>query len=122
VSASWLLGPRQEHRTNLRRIDAVLGGPVWWATHLGLTYYLVPRACTPLGSVWPLHAATVVLVLLCARAALSAIQIGRAAREESGEEARRDNYLSWLGLALAIFFGAVILAEGTPAFFQSPCL
>jgi hypothetical protein len=109
-------------RTPLRRLDAVLGGPVWWACHLGAMYWLVPRACV-LGSVWPLHLASLVLVALCARAALSGVQLIRAGRAADGARgAERDAYLGWLGLTLAVFFGSVVIAEGMPALFLDPCL
>lgn len=107
-------------RSFVRRIDAVLGGPVWWATHLGVSYWLVPRACE-WGAEWPLHAATVVLVGLCARAALSGVQVWRAAAGAEDPAAGRDVFLGRLGLALAVFFGAVTLAEGMPAMVMGPC-
>lgn len=120
-----MLGPDQAHRGPIRRIDAVLGGPVWWAMHLAGMYWLVPRACE-LGSNWPLHVWTVVMAALCVRAGISSVQILRAARDarDGGDEsvaADRDQYLGWLGLLLSIFFGAVVVFEGIPAAFLSSC-
>jgi hypothetical protein len=116
--------PRQEHRTNVRRFDAVFGGPIWWGMHLGGSYWLVPRLCG-LGTNWPLHVWTLLMVALCARAALSANQVGRAGHAAllSGGDptAQRDVYLGWLGLFLSIFFGAVTLFEGLPAWFLDGC-
>jgi hypothetical protein len=111
------------HRTPLRRLDAVLGGPVWWATHLGAIYWLIPRVCE-LGSHWPLHLVTVVLLALTVRAGLSGLQVLRAARLDgaSGDPtASRDVTVGWLGLLLASFFGAVIVAEWLPALFLDSC-
>lgn len=107
-------------RATVRRIDAVFGGPVWWGTHLGITYWLVPRACA-WGAEWPLHLATVVLVALCARAGLSGVQVWRAAAGADDPAAGRDVFLGRFGLALAVFFGAVTLAEGVPAMVMGPC-
>ena len=122
---STLLGPDQAHRGPIRRIDAIFGGPVWWATHLGGMYWLVPRTCE-LGSNWPIHLLTVLMAAACARAAVSSVQILRAAREarEGGDvsvAADRDQYLGWLGLVMSIFFGAVVVFEGIPAAFLSGC-
>ncbi|MTV23997.1 hypothetical protein FTX61_00965 [Nitriliruptoraceae bacterium ZYF776] len=115
------LEPKQEHRTPIRRFDAIFGGPIWWAMHLGATYWLVPRACG-MGSNWMLHVWTVLMVALCGRAALSALQVMKAG-EAAGDavDARRDVYLGWMGLFFSIFFGAVTLFEGIPAWFHSPC-
>jgi hypothetical protein len=114
---------RQDHRTVVRRVDALLGGPVWWATHLGGTYWLIPRACE-WGTEWPLHLLTVAMVALCGRAWLSAVQILRAARQAdpaTDPTARRDVYLGWLGILLSVFFGAVTLYEGVPSVILNPC-
>lgn len=117
-----MLGPDQAHRTPIRRLDAVLGGPVWWAMHLGGMYWLVPRACQ-LGSNWPIHVLTVAMALLCVRAGISSMQILRAAREDgSGTVAAdRDLYLGWLGIVFSVFFGAAVVFEGIPAAFLSGC-
>ncbi|MEX1177983.1 MAG: hypothetical protein WEB09_05940 [Nitriliruptor sp.] len=120
---SLTVTPRADHRTDVRRIDALIGGPVWWATHLGLTYWLVPRACE-WQATWPLHLVTIVTVALCGRAWLSAVQVLRGARLADPAQdptARRDIYLGWIGILLAIFFGAVTLYEGIPAVILNPC-
>lgn len=119
---STMLGPDQSHRTPVRRLDAVLGGPVWWAMHLAGKYWLVPRTCE-LGSNWPIHVWTVLMFALCVRAGISAAQILNAARADTSGTvaADRDRYLGWLGLLLSVFFGAVVLFEGIPALFLSGC-
>lgn len=114
---------REDHRTPLRRIDAVVGGPLWWAMHLGLTYWLVPRACRWQAE-WPLHLATVAAVLLCARAWLSGAQLVRGSRLADptvDRTAQRDLFLGWTGMLLAILFGAVVLYEGIPNAIIDPC-
>jgi hypothetical protein len=123
VTATTMLGPDPGHRTVIRRLDAVFGGPVWWATHLAGMYWLVPRACR-WGTEWPMHAWTALMALLCVRAGISSVQLIRAARLEDTDAdtpARRDLYLGWLGLLFSIFFGAVTVFEGIPAAILDPC-
>jgi hypothetical protein len=118
---SSIVDGRPEHRRPIRRIDAVLGGPLWWACHLGASYWFVPRACR-WGTEWPLHALTLVLVLLIGRALLSGVQLlraGQAAGDEPG--AARDVFIGWVGAAFALFFGAVTIAEWIPTLFLDPC-
>lgn len=118
---SVFIDGRPEHRGPLRRIDAVLGPPVWWACHLGVSYWLVPRACR-WGTEWPLHALTMVLLLLIARALLSGVQLIRSGQaHEDHPGARRDIFIGWVGVAFAVLFGAVTLAEWIPALFLDPC-
>lgn len=120
---SVTITPREEHRTNLRRIDAFFGGPVWWGTHLGGTYWLVPRACA-WGTDLPLHLLTVTMVLLCGRAWLSGVQLLRGARLADpavDRTAQRDVFIGWTGILLATLFGAVTLYEGVPSWFLDAC-
>ena len=108
-------------RTPWRRIDAVLGPPVWWACHFGAAYWLVPRTCV-WGGTWPLHALTVVVLALLLRAGWSATQLVDAARSApEAPGARRDLFLGRAGLGLAVFFAAVTVAEWTPVLFIDPC-
>jgi hypothetical protein len=118
---SALIDGRPAHRGPLRRLDAVLGPPVWWGCHLGVSYWLIPRLCR--WSVhWPLHVLTVALLVLIARALLSGLQLiqaGRAACDEPG--AARDVFIGWVGAAFALLFGAVTVAEWIPSLFLDPC-
>lgn len=110
-------------RTALLRIDAMVGGLVWWACHLGATYWLIPRMCS-IGSAWPVHLVTVLLVGLVVRAGWSAtrlVRAGRADLQAGASDARRDVFLGWNGLALSIFFGAVIVAQWSPVLWLDPC-
>jgi hypothetical protein len=113
----------EDHRTVPRRIDAVLGGPVWWGVHLGGTYWLVPRACE-WGTDLPLHALTIAMALLCGRAWLSGVQVLRGARLADpavDRYAQRDLFIGWMGILLSIVFGFVTVFEGLPAFFLDAC-
>lgn len=112
---------RVDHRHPARRIDAIAGPVVWWAMHLGGSYWLVPRMCEYTGT-WPKHALTAAMLLLTFRAGLSAVQLGRAARRQPDSiGASRDQWLGWTGLAMAIFFGAVTAAEWLPVLYVDPC-
>lgn len=118
-----ILGPSQSHRSWWRRLDAVLGGPVWWALHLGAMYWLVPRACA-WGTSLALHLVTVVVLGLLARAMLSGVQLHRAAVEAAATgdpTATRDRFLAWTGLALTALFTFVVVAEWFPAVLLDPC-
>ncbi len=112
---------RPAHRGPIRRLDAVLAPPVWWACHLGLSYWLVPRTCR-WGTLWPVHLLTVVLLLLIARALLSAVQLSRAGQAAGDQPgAARDRFLGWVGVAFSLFFGAVTIAEWIPTLMLDPC-
>lgn len=112
---------QQHHRGNIRRFDAIFGGPIWWAFHLGGSYWLIPRACV-WGSLWPLHVWTIAMLLLIGRALLSGFQIlraGQVAGDVPG--ASRDVFIGWLGIFFSLFFGAVTIAEWVPALTIDPC-
>lgn len=106
-----------------RRLVVVLwSGPHWWATHLGLTYLVVPQTCD-LGLAWTLHLLTAVTALGCLSGWWVSRGVIRCANgfREVDPYARRDAYLGWIGVFLCLLFLAVVLMEGTPAFFLSPC-
>jgi hypothetical protein len=120
---SQTVTPREDHRTTLRRVDAVVGGPLWWGMHLGLTYWLVPRACAWQAE-WPLHLVTVTALALIGRAWLSGAQLVRGARLADpavDRTAQRDLFLGWTGILLAVLFGAATLYEGIPGAIIDPC-
>jgi hypothetical protein len=106
----------------LRLLVVLWSGPHWWATHLGLTYLVVPETCE-LGLEWTLHVITAGTALGC----LVGWWVSRGVIRRAGgfrevdRHARRDAYLGWIGVFLGLFFLAVTLMEGVPAFFLSPC-
>ena len=112
----------QDHRGPIRRFDAVAGGPIWWACHLGASYWLIPRTCR-WAQEWPLHLVTVVFVALIGRALLSGVQVLRAARAapEHDPARSRDIFIGCVGIAFSVLFGAVTLAEWFPVLNLSPC-
>lgn len=114
--------PPEHHRGPIRRFDAVAGGPIWWACHLGASYWLIPRTCR-WGQEWPLHLVTVLFLVLIGRALLSGVQVMRAARAALGDDPTRsrDIFLGTVGIGFAALFGAVTLVEWLPVFSFSPC-
>ena len=106
----------------LRLIVAVWSGPHWWATHLGLTYLVIPETCM-LGLEWTLHLITLGTALGCAVGVWVSRNIIRRANADRDRDryAQRDAYIGWVGLSLSVFFLAVTLMEGVPAWFLSPC-
>ncbi len=116
-----LVPARWSYPDVVRRLDAVLGGPVWWACHLGGSYWLVPRLCR-WGTLWPLHVLSIVLLLLIARALLSGVQVLRAGTAAGdGHGAGRDVFLGWVGISLSLLFAGVTVAEWLQASFHDPC-
>jgi hypothetical protein len=110
-----------QYRGPIRRADAVLGGIVWWAMHLGGTYWLIPRTCA-IGATWPLHVLTVAMLALIVRAGWSGVQLRRAGHADPhAPGAIRDVFLGWSGVAFSIFFGAVTLVEWSPVLYLDPC-
>jgi hypothetical protein len=105
-----------------RLLVALWSGPHWWATHLGLTYLVVPETCM-LGIQWTLHLITVGCLAGAAVGAWVSRGIIRRAvpLRDRDRYALRDGYLGWLGLSMCIFFGAVIVAENLPRWFLDAC-
>jgi hypothetical protein len=103
---------------------AFLGPPVIWLVHIGARYPLVPTACAhdfPLA----LHVVTLATLAAMIGAAVAAGAILRRARSSPNPEARvakRARYMAVVGLALAVLFSIVIVAELLPALMQDPCV
>lgn len=100
-------------------------GPGAWALHLMGSYLLVARACEA-DAVWTLHGTTLVTLLLSlAGAAVAWRQWGRAGRRWPGSgdgEAGRIRFMAVMGLLISALSALLIVAEGIPNFFLSPCL
>lgn len=90
---------------------ALLGAPVAWLVHLGLSYLLVPHACAA-GSAAMLHVVTVVTVVAGAGALATAWR-----RRGAG-----DAFLGLVGVAISLLFVAVTLLEGIQPVLVDPCL
>jgi hypothetical protein len=111
VPAGWLL-----------LVVVLWSGPHWWATHLGLTYLVVPETCE-LGLQWTLHLISVACLAGTAVGAWASVRLLRRATplRAADRHALRDGYLAWMGLSLNVFFGAVVVAENVPRWFLDAC-
>jgi hypothetical protein len=100
-------------------------GPGAWALHLQGSYLLVSRACEA-GAVWMLHGTTLVTLLMSfAGAAVAWRQWSRAGRRWPGsgdDQVSRIRFMAVMGLLISALSSLLIVAEGVPNFFLSPCL
>lgn len=118
--------PIPDMRSRIRRQRGLwfglLGGPLAWAGHLGVAYYLVPDACAA-GSSALLHVVTFVAVAVAVAAIASAWRVRRAAHpSDDGIASERGAFAGVVGLALSSLFLLVILMEGLPPLLIDPCL
>ena len=99
-------------------------GPASWFTHLLVVYNLERYACFS-GSVWLLHAASVVFLLLAASGGLlswhSWRRLGEPERTRGAGTLGRSRFLALGGLVLSSFFFWIILMSWMPTFFLDPC-
>lgn len=100
-------------------------GPGAWSLHLMGSYLLVARACAA-DAMWMLHATTLATLLLSlAGIAVAWRQWGRVGRRWPGSgdgEAGRTRFMAVMGLLICALSALLIVAEGVPNFFLSPCL
>jgi hypothetical protein len=96
---------------------AVLGAPAAWAAHLGLSYFIVPRACATGTTLW-LHLVTAATAGVALAATVLAVQVraGGRARDDAGAR-----FLGALGIVIGALFFAATLVEGLPVVFIDPC-
>ncbi|SFU84194.1 hypothetical protein [Halomonas korlensis] len=100
-------------------------GPAAWALHLLGSYLLVPKACEA-ETVWLLHAVTLVTLMLgLAGVVVAWRQWTRAGRRwpGSGDDGTSNiRFMAVMGLLISALSSLLIVAEGVPSFFLSPCL
>ena len=99
----------------------LLGSPLAWGIHLGLSYWLVPRACA-FGEVW-LHLATVVSLLLGGVAVWAAQRTWSSGRGAHAGEATGacNRFLGATGMIIAILFIGAILMQGLQPLLLDAC-
>lgn len=106
----------------LLQIHTVLGGPLSWAAHFGVMYWLAPRACL-WGVTWPMHGVTAVVVAAIAHALVLGVRKLRLARGITDRRlASRELFLGWVGSAFSVFFLVLTVAEWLPALYLDPCM
>ena len=103
---------------------AMLGGPITWALHLNLVYFLVQPVCR-LGGDWIFHVAGAVALLIIVAAAITAWRIGK--RYPGGfsdaVEGKGDwrGFVGLYGIASAAIFGYAIIYQWSPVFTMDAC-
>ena len=103
-------------------VHTVLGGPIGWAVHFGVMYWLAPRACL-WGASWPMHGVTALLVAAIAHALWLGVRKVRHARHiDDRRLASRELFLGWVGSAFSVFFLALTIAEWFPVLYLDPCM
>lgn len=105
-----------------RVLWVIWSGPHWWATHLALSYLVVPDTCR-LDIQWTLHLITVVCLAGTIVGGWMSLRMVRRSvpLRSTNRYALRDGYVGWNGLALNAFFGLVVVAENIPRWFLDAC-
>lgn len=102
----------------------VFAGPIAWAADEGISYAIVPHACSTGAFFW-LHVITGLALLLAISGLLVALlEVPRipSPRDESGATSR--DWTWWtarFGIFNSAWFIVVILAQTVPRFILSPC-
>jgi hypothetical protein len=107
--------PPSDARVDARALLAFLAGPIAWSLDLTLSYFLVPTV-KGWGTKWPMHLVTVLCLALVAAGLVAGLRALRRP-DERAKDARtveRTRFLAVGGLASAVFFGLVIVAEAVP--------
>lgn len=103
---------------------AILGAPAVWALHLLVSYGLVAVACQT-GGVLLLHGVTVVAALLTLGTGAAGWRfktLAQAHPDPDGSNVSMDRFLWYVALTTSLLFFVVVLVQGLPNFFLSPCL
>ena len=107
----------------LRLWFAVLGGLAAWIIHLLSLMALVQFTCNRPGTRWVLDAITAGTVLMCLAAIGLCVGIIRGADDDEAAPSAggRTQFLGVFGLLTGVINLALILLEGSFAWFISPC-
>ena len=102
---------------------AALVGIGAWMVHITAVSGLARYACTADGALWTLHAATVVTAAITAVGIWICLAVMRTSGDEesSGTLAGNQHFVGVFGVITGAFSLALILFEGSYAFFLSPC-
>jgi chromate transport protein ChrA len=108
----------------LRLWFGVIGGIAAWAAHLLALTALVQFTCNRPGTRWVLDAITVVTAVITLLAILVCVGILRSTSDDDEDDpslAGRTRFLGLFGLITGVVNLALILLEGSYAWFISPC-
>lgn len=100
-------------------------GPVAWALHENVSYFLAPQICGT-GNLWPLHLASVLALAMAAAGGAIAWRSWTLAdsSEEVGAKPARERirFMALVGLLFSGLSAFGILVESIPNFILDPCL
>lgn len=103
----------------------MLAGPIAWFLHQQVSYILATLSCTDAATI-VLHVVTVITSLIAIAGAgiawMSWRRTGHAETIRGGGTVARSRFMALSGLLLSFLFLLVIVAQGIPNFFISPCL
>lgn len=94
---------------------AVGGAPAAWASHLGLSYLIVPESCR-WGTAAALHAVTAVTFAVALASVVVAVRL--RSTPDGGDDAR---FAGTAGFIIGGVFLVAIVAEGLLPFLLDPC-
>lgn len=96
-------------------VVAFLSGPIAWSVDLLLSYFLVPTV-KGWGTKWPLHLVTLLSVAMLAVGIVAGLRVLRRPEGRTSEPraVERAKFMAIGGIASAIFFFFVIVAEMIP--------
>lgn len=106
---------------NLRRSEtrlwaAILGAPTLFLIDLQVSYSLMEHVCTS-GRIWPLHASSIVALILIGTAGIASWRDFRSERDDK----HRLRFLAASGAALSAVSALSILGLIVPKVFLIPC-
>lgn len=102
---------------------AMLGGPVAWALHLCVMYFLVQPVCRLGGEAW-FHIVTIIALLGCAFAAILAWRHREARtgfRELVDGEGNWKSFVALFGLVSSALFAYAIVYQWLPVLTTAAC-
>ncbi|PYP82480.1 MAG: hypothetical protein DMG65_26195 [Candidatus Angelobacter sp. Gp1-AA117] len=111
-------------RTIAHLWTGILAGPLAWALDEGMSYVLVPHACST-GHYYVLHVMTALCLLIPAAAFLLAWRMyvitPPSSTEDGGDAGSRSHFMAIIGMASSALFFLAIIAEAIPRFILNPC-
>lgn len=100
-------------------------GPVAWALHENVSYFLVPHVCAS-GATWPLYLTSMLAVALAALGGAIARRSWTLSAERDDADAaawrQRVRFMALVGLLFSGLSAFGILVASIPSFILAPCL
>lgn len=102
---------------------AMLGGPVAWAIHLSVMYFLVQPVCRLGGEAW-FHVTTGAMLIVCIAAAIAAWkhrQGDASVTDQVDGSGTWRSFVALFGVASAAIFAYAIVYQWTPVLTYGAC-